>query len=110
MNHPEEQDLQGQPGLRGPFQILFPLEQHAQEVVQVHGRGSPGQGDQCVPLRVGHRRQVPGLGMQPRHQKMPGIEDQVLVKPAQVLALVIQRLDEAEEIRAVAVDDGRQGA
>ena len=90
MNHPEEQDLQGQPGLRGPFQLLFPLEQHAQEVVQVDGRGPARQAGQGVPLRVGHRRQVPGLGMETRHQKMPGVEDQVLVKPAQVMALVVQ--------------------
>ena len=72
------------------------------------GRGPARQVGQGVPLRVGHRGQVPGLGMQPRHQKMPGVEDQVLVKPAQVLALVVQRLDEAEEVRAVAVDDGRK--
>ena len=69
----------------------------------------PGQAGQFVPLRVGHRRQVPGLGMEPRQQQMPGVEDQVLVKPPQVMALVVQVLDEAEEVRAVAVDDGRQG-
>ena len=46
--------------------------------------------------------------MEPRHQQVPGVKDQVLVKPAQVLALVVQRLDETEEVRTVAVDDGRK--
>ncbi len=109
MNHPEQQHLQRQPGLRRPFQFLFPLEQHAQQVVEVNPGGPARQPRQGVPLRVGHRGQMPGLGMEPRHQEVPGVEDQVLVKTAQVLALVIERLDEIEDLRPVAVDDGGEG-
>ena len=38
-----------------------------------------------------------------------GIEDQVLIKPAQVLPLSVECLDKVEEVRSIAMDDGRQG-
>ena len=41
MNHPEEQDFQGQPGLRRPVSNPLPWGRCAQEVVQVYGRGAP---------------------------------------------------------------------
>ena len=108
MQELKEQHLQGQPGLGGPFQLLFTGSRTLKRLCRCTAGRRRARLLQFVPLGVRHLRQPPGLGVQAGQQQVPGVLHQVLVEALEVMPLVIKVVDEHQEGRAVPVDDGRQ--